>query len=130
MSVINNRLHHFNLKFLKNVTVSFNPLQSHKSVTRAREFLRIVQGDKLKITNPDCSINTEIRTCDQPAYVEFTYINNIKESIWFNKKLEYLMSEIYLHQAHVIQMNDLTTQIKPTDQDDEWHEELTHAIKL
>ena len=56
MSVINARKHLFSLEIVKRVTVTFNPLYQHKSVTRAREFLRVIKGPKLMKTNPKCVI--------------------------------------------------------------------------
>lgn len=77
MSVINNRVHQFSLEYLKSLRVVLNPLYHHKSVTRGREFFRVVHGPVLQATNPQCNVKMDFTKEMKPAFVEFTYVHRL-----------------------------------------------------
>ncbi|CAB3240864.1 unnamed protein product [Arctia plantaginis] len=62
VSAIGKQLRSVNLKAAKRITVKFDPFSDN--VTHTRNFLHYISSPKIALTNPNCSLKTEI-VCDR-----------------------------------------------------------------
>ncbi|XP_063702339.1 uncharacterized protein LOC134832282 [Culicoides brevitarsis] len=72
-----------NLKAVKRITVTFDPL--NESAVETRNFLINISKPKVLLTNPNCALKTEV-VCDRrPDTVEFQLLPEIAEAIELKK---------------------------------------------
>ncbi|KAF9801596.1 hypothetical protein SFRURICE_015090 [Spodoptera frugiperda] len=62
VSAIGKQLRGVNLKAAKRITVKFDPFSDN--VTHTRNFLHYISSQKIGLTNPNCTLKTEI-VCDR-----------------------------------------------------------------
>lgn len=78
VSAIGKQLRGVNLKAAKRITVKFDPFSDN--VTHTRNFLHYISSSKIALTNPNCSLKTEI-ICDrsEPS-VDITLVPSVAET--------------------------------------------------
>ncbi|XP_026758948.2 39S ribosomal protein L53, mitochondrial [Galleria mellonella] len=75
VSAIGKQLKGVNLKAAKRIVVKFDPFADN--VTHTRNFLHYISSPKINLTNPNCSLKTEI-VCDRSdPTVDVTILPNI-----------------------------------------------------
>ncbi|CAG9796505.1 unnamed protein product [Diatraea saccharalis] len=62
VSAIGKQLRALNLKAAKRITVKFDPFSDN--VTHTRNFLHYISSPKISLTNPNCTLKTEV-VCDR-----------------------------------------------------------------
>ncbi|XP_013197097.1 large ribosomal subunit protein mL53 [Amyelois transitella] len=83
VSAIGKQLKAVNLKAAKRITVTFDPFGDN--VTHTRNFLHYISSPKISLTNPNCSLKTEV-VCDRSEpTIDITLLPNIAEKAKIKK---------------------------------------------
>ncbi|KAI8438662.1 hypothetical protein MSG28_011085 [Choristoneura fumiferana] len=78
VSAIGKQLKAVNLKAAKRITVKFDPFSDN--VTETRNFLHYISSSKIALTNPNCSLKTEILCNRSDPIVDITITPSIAET--------------------------------------------------
>ncbi|XP_026320081.1 39S ribosomal protein L53, mitochondrial [Hyposmocoma kahamanoa] len=83
VSAIGKQLKGVNLKAAKRITVKFDPFSD--DVTHTRDFLHYISSPRIALTNPNCSLKTEI-VCDRSEpTIDVTILPVIAETTQIKK---------------------------------------------
>uniref|UniRef100_A0A336MSH9 Large ribosomal subunit protein mL53 n=1 Tax=Culicoides sonorensis TaxID=179676 RepID=A0A336MSH9_CULSO len=78
-SAITKQVKLLNLKAVKRITITFDPL--HENAVETRNFLWHLSLPKVQLSNPNCALKTEI-VCDRrPGEVKFQLLPSIAEKV-------------------------------------------------
>ncbi|KAI5645096.1 39S ribosomal protein l53/MRP-L53 domain-containing protein [Phthorimaea operculella] len=78
VSAIGKQLKAVNLKAAKRITVKFDPFADN--VTHTRNFLHLISAPRVALTNPNCTLKTEV-VCDRSEpTVDITIVPSIAET--------------------------------------------------